>query len=109
MDPIQDVVAELREVTRKLANAAQLESDEFAQLLTQRGELIRKLCSGSFDPSDGRIRAILRDGEHILDRARARQELLKKEGSSLELLTAFCGGIRSTIPQKEHAAVDVTA
>ena len=109
MDPVQDVIAELREVTRKLAVAVQLDTGEFTQLLMRRGELIRCLCSGAFDPSDARITAILRDGEHILDRARTRRELLKSEASSLELLGSFCGGIRSTIPRKEHAAVDVTA
>lgn len=109
MDPVQDVITELRDVTRKLAGAAKLDSGEFTQLLTRRGELIRCLCSGVFDPSDARITAILRDGEHILDKARTRREMLKSEASSLELLNSLCGGIRSTIPRKEHAAVDVTA
>ncbi|HTA44373.1 MAG TPA: hypothetical protein VK789_18115 [Bryobacteraceae bacterium] len=109
MDPIQDLIEELRSVTRELVSVTQLDSDTFAQLLRRRGELIHRLCGGVFDPSDIRVQAILRDGDYILDRAHMRQDLLRTEASSMELLTAFCGGIRSTIPQGDPAGVDIIA
>ena len=108
MDPNQDLITELRSVTGELAGMTQLDSDKFAQLMKRRGELIRLLCSGTFDPADIRILALLRDGAYILDKARARRDLLKEEAASLELLTAFCGGIRSTIAREEPAGLDVT-
>ncbi len=109
MDELQNVLSELRAVTREMALQPDLTSDAFAKLLRRRGELIHSLCSRAFDTSDSRVGAIVREGEALLARARSRRDSLRSEAASLNLLANLVGGMKSTLAQPRRREVDVTA
>lgn len=109
MDQLQDVVSELLAVTREMAEHPEPGGARFAELLQRRGELIRSLCSGAFDPCDERIAAIVREGAGLLGRARCRRDTLRAEAASLERVASLVGTLKSTLSQAGRSGLDVRA
>lgn len=92
----QDLIAELFELTSKMADTDS-GADSFGAMLEQRGELMRQLCGGVFDPDDARLLEIERDGAALCSKLQSRCVVLREEMISLERSAIVVDNVRSTL------------
>jgi len=108
MEQLEEVISELVVVTRQMAESGDQEGDGFCKLIRRRGELIQRLCSCRFDPSDDRIASIVLEGAQFQARMESHCDSLRGQIASLDLAAIHVRGVRSTLSQPEQG-VDFSA
>ncbi|HXJ44528.1 MAG TPA: hypothetical protein VNH18_34900 [Bryobacteraceae bacterium] len=108
MNPSEDTLSELLQVTRRLAGSADLTDSAFGELLKRRGQLIDRLTADGFDPADARLQSIVLDGAALQARMRSRRDSLREEIAGLERAAVMMDGMKATLLHTGHA-VDLVA
>jgi hypothetical protein len=95
MEQLEEVISELLALTRGMRDAG--DPDTFGQVIHRRGELIQRLCSGRFDPSDHRLGLIVSEGSELQKRMESRCDSLRDQIASLDLAAIHVRGVGFTL------------
>ncbi len=109
MEETQDIIAELAAITAEMAEMQDIGGKKLSDLLERRGELIRKLIAGRFDPGDGRLALIIADADQLQERLRTRADLIRHDLSSLQATEALMRAVQSTINAPKESELNVSA
>jgi len=107
MDDVPDTLAQLAAITSEMAALQDLAGQRLADLLEQRGALIRQLLAGSFDPADPRLTSIITDADRLQERLHRRADSLRRDLSGVRATGALMAAVQSTLIQPESNALDI--